>query len=338
MADVMIAGAPGRRPVGWLITDGKVGMDVQVRGVADAMGLDAEFRHVILEGVWARVSPYCPVPPSHRFAQPNSQFAPPWPDVAIATGRASIPFIRAIGRHAGRQTFRVVLQDPKTGPGVAEAIWVPEHDTRTGSNVIKTLTAPHSFTPRRLTELRAAVPTEIAALPGPRVTVSVGGPNAVYPFTVEDGVALGAGLARIAPHVGSFMITASRRTPPAVLAAVKSAVADTPHLIWGGEGANPYPDFLAHADRLVVTGDSVNMTGEACATGRPVYVFEPAGGSPKFRRFHEALRGRGATRPLPTRDGPLDDWSYEPIDSAAEIAAKLCECWQAFNGGGRRAT
>ena len=41
------------------------------------------------------------------------------------------------------------------------------------------------------------------------------------------------------------------------------------------------------------------MTGEPCATGKPVYVFAPEGGSPKFTRFHEALRRHGATRPLP---------------------------------------
>ena len=32
------------------------------------------------------------------------------------------------------------------------------------------------------------------------------------------------------------------------------------------------------------------MTGEAAATGRPVYVFTPSAGSDKFRRFHAALR------------------------------------------------
>ena len=68
-------------------------------------------------------------------------------------------------------------------------------------------------------------------------------------------------------------MTPSRRSPPALAAAAEQAARDFPSLIWRGEGANPYPQFLAHADMLVVTGDSVNMTGEACATGKPVYVF-----------------------------------------------------------------
>ena len=76
-----------------------------------------------------------------------------------------------------------------------------------------------------------------------------------------------------------------------------------------------------------MTADSVNMTGEACATGRPVYVFEPAGGSAKFGRFHAALQAHGATRPLPDRLSVLETWSYPPLDSARTIAAEVESRW-----------
>jgi uncharacterized protein len=98
--------------------------------------------------------------------------------------------------------------------------------------------------------------------------------------------------------------------------------------MWDGTGANPYPAFLAHADMLVVTADSVNMCGEACATGRPVYVFTPSGGSPKFNRFHAGLARHGATRPLPEAAAALESWSYEPLDSAAAIATEIERRWQ----------
>ncbi len=35
--------------------------------------------------------------------------------------------------------------------------------------------------------------------------------------------------------------------------------------------------ILAVADRLVVTGDSIAMLSEACATGRPVQMFDLGG-------------------------------------------------------------
>ena len=139
------------------------------------------------------------------------------------------------------------------------------------------------------------MPTDITALPAPRVAVVLGGKNAVYKYTEADDDRLLRSLASVAQLGASFLITTSRRTHHRLLAAALSATSASPRIIWDGHGPNPYPHFLAAADILIVTADSVNMTGEACATGRPVYVFTPTGGSPKFARFHAALNAHGAT-------------------------------------------
>ena len=312
---------------GWIITDGKAGMVTQARGVADALGLRYEMKEVVPKGLWRLTAPWGPVAPDERPGRPGSTLAPPWPAVAIATGRASIPYIRALRRAAGAATFTVVLQDPKTGPGTADLIWVPEHDKRRGANVLTTLTAPHSFTQEGLAALRASPPEAIAALPRPRIAVVLGGKNAVYKFTDADDERLEGALRSLASLGASFLVTPSRRTHPRLIARVDQATRDAPRILWTGEGANPYPDFLANADALVVTADSVNMTGEACATGKPVYVFHPSRGSDKFRRFHDALERSGATRPLPETLDQLPSWSYKPLDSAAAIAAEIERRW-----------
>src|SRR5690606_16481283 len=131
-----------------------------------------------------------------------------------------------------------------------------------------------------------------------KATVVLGGPNAVYRYSQASMDKLAGSLGSLAALGASFLITASRRTPDALLAAVERETASAPRIVWNGDGENPYAQFLAQGDLFVVTADSVNMTGEACATGRPVYVFAPEGGSDKFARFHEALRRYGATRPL----------------------------------------
>ena len=130
----------------------------------------------------------------------------------------------------------------------------------------------------------------------------------------------------------SFMITPSRRTHARLLAVTEEATRAFPRILWNGEGANPYPQFLAHADAFVVTADSVNMTGEASATGRPVYVFTPSAGSDKFRRFHAALQAHGATRPLPDNPDGVPAWSYEPLQSAETIAREIERRWNARAG------
>lgn len=321
----------GARPlsgaVAWLITDDKIGMQVQCRGVADALRVNAIHKQVAPRGLHRLLSPWGGVARSERMGQPGSLFAPPWPDLALATGRLSIPYLRALARLAGPRTFTVVLQDPKTGPGTADLIWVPRHDKLRAPNVITTLTAAHSFSPQRLQSLRARMPETIAALPSPRVTVVLGGTGGGYAFTEADIARLAGALGSLAALGVALMITPSRRTPPALLQAVDRATAAAPRILWRGEGTNPYPDFLAHADALVVTADSVNMTGEACATGRPVYVFRPSRESPKFARFHEALREAGATRELPERLAGIDSWSYLLPDAAQVIAAEIERRW-----------
>jgi len=307
-------------------------MQVQVRGVADALGLAAQWKEVRPRALWRLAAPWGPVDPAERFGDPGGPFSPPWPTIALATGRLSIPYVRALRRHAGIATYTVVLQDPKTGPRTADLIWVPEHDRRRGPNVMTTLTAPHSYSPARLAELGQTLPEPIAALPPPRVAVVLGGKNGVYRFTEADDDRFEASLRSCAGLGASFLITSSRRTHRRLLDAVRRATEGAPHLIWDGSGENPYPAFLAHADHFIVTADSVNMTGEPCATGKPVWVFEPSGGSPKFRRFHEALRRYGATRPLPETVRSLETWNYAPLDSARQIAREIERRWLARRG------
>lgn len=306
----------------WLITDAKMGSDVQAKGVAEALGLAYEVKHVAPKGVFRLMAPYGPVPPAERFGTEGSAFAPPWPAIAIAVGRTAIPYLKALKRRAGLSVYTIVLLDPRTSNRAADLFCVPAHDRKRGPNVITTLTPAHPYSQHRLAKLREVLPADIAALPSPRVAVILGGTNAVYRFTEASLASLARSLADMARLGASFMITPSRRTQPELLKAVDEATRDAPRILFSG-GENPYPSFLAHADAFVVTADSVNMCGEACATGKPIYVFRPEGGSDKFDRYHAGLGKHGATRPLPARVDRIESWTYPPLDATAEIAREI---------------
>lgn len=307
----------------WLFSDGKTGNDVQSLGVAHALGLDVTLKHVAPLGLHRLLSPWIGVARRERFGSPDSVFAPPWPDIAIAVGRLTTPYIRALKRWAGNRTFTVILQDPKVSLSTADLFWVPEHDRLRGPNVITTLTAPHGFTADRMRALAREVPPFIAPLPKPRAAIMLGGSNGDYVYSA-------AALARLANVIdamgacgASLLITPSRRTEPAIVACATAAAKPYPHLVWDMSGDNPYPMFLAHADLFLAPADSVNMTGEPCATGRPVYVFHPDGGSAKFDRFHAAVMHHGATRRVPEPLQRLETWTYEPLQSAGAIAREI---------------
>jgi mitochondrial fission protein ELM1 len=312
---------------GWIISDGKAGNDVQSRGVFDVLQLDYRTKHVEPTGIWKLLAPWGPVNPAERLGAAGSAFQPPWPEFAIAIGRLTIPYLRRLRRLAGRSTYTIILLDPRVGASAADLIWVPEHDRLRGPNVVTTLTSPHGFTQRRLAELRQTIPPAIAALPQPRVAVGLGGPNGDYRYTPQALERLARALHAFAGKGAGLMITPSRRTPAEVRAYVREATEGLPRLFWDGEGENLYPYFLAHADFFIAPADSVNMCGEPCATGKPVYVFEPEGGSAKFSRFHEALRRHGAARPLPGAEQQLETWSYPPLNSAETIAREIARRW-----------
>ena len=73
-----------------------------------------------------------------------------------------------------------------TGAGSADLIWVPEHDSRRGENVIATLTPPHRYSAQRLQDLRRNIRPDIAALPCPRVALFLGGPGGGYDWPADE--------------------------------------------------------------------------------------------------------------------------------------------------------
>ncbi len=304
----------------WVLTDGKAGDEVQCLGVAEALGLSPETRRVAPRAPFAWAMPWGPIDPREAPGRPGSPIAPPYPDLVIASGRRAVAYVRAVKRASRGRAFTVILKDPRTGIGAADLIWTPEHDRLRGENVLVTLTSPHRLSAARLAAARAAPDPRLAALPRPRVAVLAGGDSRHHRFTDADIARLARDLARLAAEGATPMITASRRTPPALRAALAELAAGTGGFLWDGTGENPYLAILALADAIVVTADSANMAGEAAATGAPVLVFHPSGGHPKLDAFIRGLETKGAVRPF---TGRLEALTYDPIDSTPVIAAAV---------------
>jgi mitochondrial fission protein ELM1 len=183
------------------------------------------------------------------------------------------------------------------------------------------LRAPKLAAARRFPDPRLSV------LPTPRIAIVLGGTSAHHQFKASDIAQLRAMVAYIVRQVGGVMITPSRRTPEAVKAAVAEEIASfsSRSFMWDGRGENPYLNIMALADAVIVTGDSVNMVGEAVATGVPVHVFEPSGGHEKVTQFIDALEAQGAVRRW---KGFVEQWTYAPLDATATIADFIAKNYQ----------
>jgi uncharacterized protein len=232
-----------------------------------------------------------------------------------------VPYLRAVKRMARDRIFAAFLQDPRVSRGIMDLIWAPEHDGLSGDNVVSTLTSPHPFSGMKLAAARAQPDPRVVALPAPRAAIVLGGPSDAYDFSPADVARLREATEAIVGAGYSVMATPSRRTPPKLVAAVRAGLGDAPAFVWDREGVNPYAQILAHADAILVTGDSVNMVGEATATGAPVHVFEPSGQQGgKIAGYIDALEKLGAVRRF---GGRLENFSYTPIDSSLTIAREV---------------
>ena len=306
----------------WIITDGSVGMEAQGIAVAEAVGLPFSLKRVRAKGIM-RLLPaplQILVPPAWllRSVASNEPLAPPWPRLVISIGRRSVPIALAVKRLAG--AFALHIQNPRVPPKLFDLVAAPVHDNFEGPNVITT-GAVHGVTATRLAEAAKGFAAKVEPLPHPRVAVLLGGESQAFSFPPEAAAAFGAKLAMLAREAGgSLLVTPSRRTSPEALAALSGAIADVPHIVWDGSGDNPYFAFLALADAIVVTEDSVNMVTEAAGTGKPVYVQALKGASTRLSRFHALMRERGATRPF---EGRLEAWSYAPINDTEVVASAI---------------
>lgn len=305
----------------WVLSDGKPGMENQCLGLAEALGVDFQVKRITPRLPWRHLPPHLWLAPLHAPSPRGDRLAPPWPDILIATGRQTVALSMAVRRASAGATYTVQIQNPGVPFRHFDLVVPPRHDQCTGDNVLSTRGALHRVTPERLAEAGRRFAADLSGLPRPLVAVLLGGTNKYYRLTDRTAARLGDGLRGLALRLEvGLAVTPSRRTGAAAEAALRDWLKDTAAVFWDGTGENPYFGYLALADAIVVTEDSVSMVSEACATGKPVYVVELEGGTAKFRRFHQGLREDGITRPF---DGTLEYWTYEPPDDTARVAAQI---------------
>jgi mitochondrial fission protein ELM1 len=318
---------PHPLPSCWVIGDGRPGLENQSLGLAEAMGLQPVLKRVVLRKPWRIASPYVTAFKRFAFSSSGALLEAPWPDIAIATGRpGALPLIYL--REASRgHTFTVQIQDPVVRRSAFDRIVVPWHDGVTGDNIITMDGSLHIMTEQRLAAEAPRWEDAFAAIPRPRVAVLIGGVNSRYDLRPEDMRALGAQLAAVAGQGFGLLVSGSRRTGEANMAALAEALVGTGAYIYDGQhGANPYLGMLAHADAFVVTCDSINMITEAASTGKPVHIARlpfrrgREDGRNKFGEFVRRLEESGRVRMF---DGRIENWCYEPLREMDRVAQVL---------------
>lgn len=307
---------PVTTPDALILSEAYAGLQAQALGLAEAAGLTPDLRTLHPRQPWRRL-------PARLWPWPLraigvETLAPPLPGLVIGCGGMAA----AVGAALRRPGIAVVqVQNPRMDIRRFDLVLAALHDELRGANVIVTRTALHRATTARLAAARRHWAPAFAALPRPLIAVLIGGSNGRFCLDAAVGEQLAASLAALLRSTGAGLaLTASRRTDPAALAALRAALLPLGAYIWDGSGENPYFGLLALADLILVTEESVSMISEAVATTAPVMLLKLPGRSRRQRLFAESLLAAGRVRRFA---GRLDLWPVTPLDDTAEAAAEM---------------
>lgn len=311
-------------PIIWVLLDDRTGNRSQALGVASALGLP--FTEIELQYGPAAKLPNVILGASLNGLATSSKNAlkAPWPSLIVSAGRRTAPIARWIKKQSDGDLHLVQIMDPGSGSDDFDLICVPAHDQPVMKpNTIVIAGAPHTMTLAKLAKSKEIWSDRLNAAKTPRIAVMIGGSTRRRKFSDEMAIELCRQANQVAAlHGGSLLVTTSRRTGDAVNT-ISTTLGESAMLHrWDSKDDNPYAGYLALADGIIVTGESVSMCSEACATGKPVYIYAPPDLiTSKHGRLHQALYDGGYAQPFA---GQLDlDWAPERLNVADRIAKEI---------------
>lgn len=271
-------GTESGSPRVWVLRGPKAGDYAQMCVLAEALEVPVETK-VLAFRPWELLLHAVPRPTlSALTPESRAQLTPPWPDLVITGGRRNELVARWIQARSGGRTRLVHIGRPWSDPSRFDlVISTPQYPIEQYPNVLM-VTLPLAKTVNGTADAG-----RYRRLPSPRVVLLVGGNSGPHVFTRALARSMATRVVRLLGKAsGTLLVSTSARTPRRFVAALRRRLREA----WDGEleffdwhadkEDNPYRAFLACGDCFVVTSESMSMIGEACATGKPVYMVDVA--------------------------------------------------------------
>jgi hypothetical protein len=311
----------------WALMDDRRGSVGQAKGILNA--LDSAKFNIIEKNI--KYTRFAGLPNLLRgrsllgvARESRQQIIAPYPDIVLSISRRTAPIARYIKKKSPQTKLVQLMHTGSAGINEFDLIVVPEHDKnkKQTPQMHYIIGCPHRITAEFLQEARAKWKAEFSALPKPLTAVIVGGAIKKRPFSAENALALATAVKKLKSQIGgSILLTTSRRTGEQAQKIIVDALKNIPqyNYLWGDTRENPYSGFLACADNIIVTGDSVSMCCEATGSGKPIYVFRGQKWLyPKHERFVQSLLENGCAALIEEADANFKP--QKSLNAAAEIA------------------
>lgn len=265
-------------PQVWAILCYREGDNAQILAVAEALGWPFVVKRLAYRSFGYAVDVWRGTTLLGIDRGKSDPLGPPWPDLIISASMRNEPVCRWIRRQSGGRT-RYVHMGRTWGRLETFDLVVtsPEFRLRRLPNVQHNALTLTRVTAGKLAEAARLWTPRLAHLPKPHIAVLVGGYGGPYTLDPEKAARLGREASAMAAKAGgSVLVTTSARTRPASAEALRTAISAPCHFFrWRADAEhNPFYGYLALADQFIVTCDSASMLAEACATRRPVFMFD----------------------------------------------------------------
>ena len=293
----------------WILSSGLIGCENQCLGVIERLGIETEIKKIKPSMAVSLFAPY-----GTPFLNP--QVREPWPDLVIAAGRKTIPYLKYIRKASKKECKTIYLQDPRINSKEFDIVWAPEHDSIEGSNVIKTITSPNRVTNELLNYHHDEWLDKLSKLKGPFIGFLIGGKSKAYNFNDAECEKIIQALNFVISNGYTPLITLSRRSPKKLSNRIKNLLINEKNLFYDGQGDNPYFAILKASEIIITTPDSANMISEAINVPKPVYYIDIKSKSKRFNKFINTLVNSGHIRPF---ENNIDYFQNKKLDPTKEI-------------------
>ena len=293
----------------WILSSGLIGCENQCLGVIERLGIETEIKKIKPSMAVSLFAPY-----GTPFLNP--QVCEPWPDLVIAAGRKTIPYLKYIRRASKKECKTIYLQDPRIDSKEFDIVWAPEHDSIEGNNVIKTITSPNRITNELLNYHHNEWLGKLSKLKGPYIGFLIGGKSKAYDFNDDECEKIIQAITFVISNGYTPLITLSRRSPKNLSNRIKNLLINKKNLFYDGKGDNPYFAILKASEIIITTPDSANMISEAINVPKPVYYIDIKSNSKRFNKFINSLVNSGHIRPF---ENNIDYFENKKLDPTKEI-------------------
>ena len=313
----------------WLLIDDRKGNSSQILGAAKHI----KSKNVVEKQIFYNNLAILPnfllsknIP--HIIKRYKRQLKAPWPKLVIGCGRRSSTVGLWVKKQSNNYSKYVQIMWPGYPHKNIDLIFTPEHDNVLNKkNVINIFSSPNIIDEDLLKDSYLKWKKNFNNFTSPKIAVLVGGDTKNHVLKSSHIKILVSYIKSLIKDTkASLLITTSRRTSRECFKTLEEELKNLPikSMLWGPNKntTNPYFGILAHADLIIVTGDSISLSSEAAATGKPILIFAPKDITiKKHKIFHSLLIKNNIAKSIEKFNiKEIKNIRYKPINEASRIA------------------